>query len=69
MAESINLFFILAARKQIGTFVRCYCRFSIARMAELVDALVSNTCVFTDMPVRLRLRVHFKSGFFNPLFL
>jgi len=27
-------------------------------MAELVDALVSNTCVFTDMPVRLRLRVH-----------
>jgi hypothetical protein len=26
-------------------------------MAELVDALVSNTCVFTDMPVRLRLWV------------
>ena len=28
-----------------------------ARMAELVDALVSNTSAFTGMPVRLRLRV------------
>jgi hypothetical protein len=26
-------------------------------MAELVDALVSNTCVCKDMPVRLRLWV------------
>ncbi len=26
-------------------------------MAELVDALVSNTCALTGMPVRLRLRV------------
>ncbi|MCE3225450.1 MAG: hypothetical protein K0S32_1, partial [Bacteroidetes bacterium] len=26
-------------------------------MAELVDAMVSNTIVFTDMPVRVRLGV------------
>ena len=32
-----------------------------ARMAELVDALVSNTCAFTGMPVRLRLRVQNQS--------
>lgn len=30
---------------------------SIARMAELVDALVSNTNEVTLVPVRLRLRV------------
>ena len=40
----------------------------LARMAELVDALVSNTCAFTGMPVRLRLRVlkaSEKSGAFS----
>ena len=36
-------------------------RLGIARMAELVDALVSNTCAFTGMPVRLRLRVQQKN--------
>ena len=38
-----------------------------ARMAELVDALVSNTSAFTGMPVRARLRVQNLSemrGFF-----
>ena len=29
-----------------------------AQVAELVDALVSNTSVFTDMPVRVRPGVH-----------
>ncbi len=33
-----------------------------ARMAELVDALVSNTSVRKDMPVRSRLRVLLKDG-------
>ena len=41
-----------------------------ARMAESVDALVSNTSRFTPVPVRPRLRVlktlveHFYEGFF-----
>ena len=33
-----------------------------AQMAELVDALVSNTSGFTSMPVRSRLWVQFKSS-------
>ncbi len=33
-------------------------RFGQARMAESVDALVSNTNVRKDVPVRPRLRVH-----------
>ena len=36
-----------------------------ARMAESVDALVSNTNVRKDVPVRPRLRVHFKSQIFD----
>ena len=35
-----------------------------ARMAELVDALVSNTSELTLVPVRPRLRVLFENG--NP---
>ena len=41
-----------------------------ARMAELVDALVSNTNRFTPVPVRSRLRVLWRGKFFNfPRFL
>ena len=38
-----------------------------ARMAESVDALVSNTSRFTPVPVRPRLRVH-RGLNFSPLF-
>ena len=40
-----------------------------ARMAESVDALVSNTCRFTPVPVRPRLRVLKEEDESLPLFL
>lgn len=39
------------------TFARTFSTIN-AQMAELVDALVSNTSGFTSMPVRSRLWVH-----------
>ncbi len=53
LQENAKIFFqSLEKLKKTITFAAA----TFARMAELVDALVSNTSGFTSMPVRSRLR-------------
>jgi hypothetical protein len=47
----------LSIKKHFFIFATLNCSFDIARMAELVDALVSNTSEVKLVPVRSRLRV------------